>query len=49
MSIFIANLAFAGNAESINTAKMAIILASVTAGAIGFLWLKVLSRPERTG
>jgi NhaA family Na+:H+ antiporter len=49
MAIFIANLAFAGNAESINTAKMAILLASVTAGAGGFLWLKLLSRPERAG
>jgi len=49
MSIFIANLAFAGNAEAINAAKMAILVASVTAGAGGFLWLKVLSRPEMTG
>jgi NhaA family Na+:H+ antiporter len=48
MSIFIANLAFAGNAEAINTAKMAILAASVTAGAGGFLWLKVFSRPEMT-
>ena len=49
MSIFIANLAFAGNVASINAAKMAILVASATAGAIGFLWLKVLSRPEMTG
>ena len=49
MSIFIANLAFAGNAEAINAAKMAILVASVTAGAGGFLWLKVLRRPEMTG
>jgi len=48
MSIFIANLAFAGNAEAVNAAKMAILVASVTAGASGFLWLKVLSRPEMT-
>jgi NhaA family Na+:H+ antiporter len=49
MSIFIANLAFAGNAEPINAAKMAILVGSVTAGACGFLWLKVLSRPDMTG
>jgi NhaA family Na+:H+ antiporter len=48
MSIFIANLAFAGNADAINAAKMAILVASVTAGAGGFFWLKVFSRPEMT-
>jgi len=46
MSIFIANLAFAGNAEAINAAKMAILVASVTAGAGGFLCLAVFNRPE---
>jgi len=40
MSIFITNLAFAGSAEAINISKMAILLASLTAGAIGFLWLR---------
>jgi len=49
MSIFIANLAFAGNMETINTSKMAILLASMTAGTIGFLWFKLLARPETTG
>ncbi|MDF0666012.1 MAG: Na+/H+ antiporter NhaA [Nitrospira sp.] len=48
MSIFIANLAFAGNAEIIRASKMAILLASLTAGVIGFLWLKILSNPEVT-
>jgi Na+:H+ antiporter, NhaA family len=47
MSIFITNLAFAGEAEVINASKMAILLASVTAGAIGFIWLKLLGRPNR--
>ena len=42
MSIFIANLAFAGHAENVNASKMAILLASLTAGIIGFLWLKFL-------
>lgn len=42
MSIFITNLAFVGSIETINASKMAILLASLTAGAIGFLWLKLL-------
>lgn len=46
MSIFITNLAFAGNTELISASKMAIVLASLTAGVIGFLWLKLLSKPE---
>jgi NhaA family Na+:H+ antiporter len=45
MSIFITNLAFVGNAEIINSSKMAILLASLTAGTIGFLWLKLLGAP----
>jgi NhaA family Na+:H+ antiporter len=49
MSIFIANLAFAGNMETVNTSKMSILLASLTAGTIGFLWFKLLARPETTG
>ncbi len=48
MSIFITNLAFAGNTETISASKMAILLASLTAGTIGFLWLKHLSKPEAT-
>ena len=47
MSIFIANLAFAGNAETTNASKMAILFASLIAGTFGFLWLKVEGRPER--
>lgn len=46
MSIFITNLAFAGESERINASKMAILLASLTAGTIGFLWLKLFGRPE---
>ncbi len=46
MSIFITNLAFTGNAEVINASKMAIFLASLTAGTIGFIWLKLLGKPE---
>ena len=40
MSIFITNLAFAGQQEAINGSKMAILLASLAAGVIGFVWLK---------
>lgn len=48
MSIFITNLAFAGNALEINGSKMAILMASLTAGTIGFVWLKLLGQPEET-
>jgi NhaA family Na+:H+ antiporter len=48
MSIFIANLAFAGNAETINDSKMAILLASLMAGVVGFLWLQRFGEPEGT-
>jgi len=43
MSIFIANLAFAGNANLVNASKMAILLASLAAGGLGFLWLRLSS------
>jgi Na+:H+ antiporter, NhaA family len=46
MSIFITNLAFAGDAAVINASKMAILLASVTAGAFGFIWLKLMGSPN---
>lgn len=40
MSIFITNLAFLSNPEIINASKIAILLASLTAGALGFMWLR---------
>jgi Na+:H+ antiporter, NhaA family len=40
MSIFITNLAFAGDMATINTTKIAILLASMAAGIVGFLWLQ---------
>jgi NhaA family Na+:H+ antiporter len=46
MSIFITNLAFVGEGNVINDSKMAILLASLTAGTSGFLWLKLLGTPE---
>lgn len=45
MSIFITNLAFAGAPEVINASKIAILLASLTAGILGFMWLKFLGQP----
>ena len=45
MSIFITNLAFAGDPVTINSSKMAILLASLMAGTVGFLWLRWVCRP----
>lgn len=47
MSIFITNLAFAGQAELVNGSKMAILLASLVAGLAGFGWLKLMGGPAR--
>ena len=44
MSIFITNLAFGANLEIINASKIAILLASLTAGTSGFLWLKLAGK-----
>ena len=44
MSIFITNLAFANSASVINASKMAILVASLLAGTIGFLVLRFFSR-----
>lgn len=51
MSIFITNLAFIGGepgfiASTVNSSKMAILLASLTAGTAGFIWLKLLGQPN---
>lgn len=46
MSIFITNLAFVGNASMIDSSKIAILLASTTAGIFGFAWLKLFGQPE---
>ncbi len=42
MSIFIAQIAFNGNPAVISNSKMAILLASILAGAAGFTWLRLL-------
>ena len=45
MSIFITNLAFAGQPGLVNASKMAILAASLSAGLLGFAWLKLLGAP----
>ena len=47
MSIFIANLAFAGDAAAVNASKMAILVASLAAGILGFLWLRSSPPPPQ--
>jgi Na+:H+ antiporter, NhaA family len=49
MSIFITNLAFAEAPEFINSSKLAVLLASVTAGALGLLWLRSAPRTSSSG
>ncbi|WP_310494573.1 Na+/H+ antiporter NhaA [Dechloromonas sp.] len=48
MSIFITNLAFAGSVELVNASKMAILMASLVAGALGFVWLRFSGSPGNT-
>ncbi len=43
MSIFITNLAFTGNLAVITASKIAVLLASLIAGVIGFMWLRFLT------
>ena len=44
MSIFIAELGFAGQAENLLMAKTGVLFASLIAGVIGFLWLFLTSK-----
>ncbi len=46
MSIFIAELAFAGTPENLIMAKTAILLASLLAGICGYLWLLFTTRKK---
>jgi len=46
MSIFITNLAFIGDAQIINASKIAVLLASLTAGVVGFIWLRLVTKAE---
>ena len=54
MSIFITNLAFVGGepafvANTVNASKMAILVASLSAGIGGYLWLSILSKRAAAG
>jgi NhaA family Na+:H+ antiporter len=44
MSIFIANLAFGDDAHLVTASKLAILLASLTAGLVGVAWLSAVGR-----
>lgn len=46
MSIFITNLAFSGDIEMINASKIAVLLASLCAGLIGYLWLFFVGKKQ---
>jgi NhaA family Na+:H+ antiporter len=45
MSIFITNLAFGGQAQAVVASKMAILVASLTSGVLGYAWLKLGGAP----
>ena len=47
MSIYITNLAFHDSASLINSSKMAILVASLAAGGLGFVWLRFFSPAPR--
>jgi NhaA family Na+:H+ antiporter len=44
MSIFITNLAFADHQALINSSKLAVLIASLIAGMLGLLWLRLAPR-----
>ena len=46
MSIFITNLAFVGSLDIINAAKMSILLASLLAGFVGYLWFMLFGKAD---
>ena len=48
ISIFITNLAFEGQLELINASKIAVFTASLLAGLIGLLWLRVVCKMPET-
>jgi len=41
MSIFITNLAFGGQAATVDASKLAILVASLASGVLGYVWLKL--------
>jgi NhaA family Na+:H+ antiporter len=49
MSIFITNLAFSGSLDIINAAKMSILLASLVAGFVAYLWFMLFGKLNLSG
>lgn len=49
MSIFVTNLAFPGKVDTIIASKIAILLASLIAGVIGYAWLRFFGQPLASG
>lgn len=49
MSIFVAQLAFNDNYELLNSAKIAILFASVISASLGYFWLKWVGHNRRYG
>ncbi len=47
MSIFVAELAFAQEETLLFQAKVGILLASILAGLIGFIWLRFIAKPPK--
>ena len=47
MSIFVADLAFINNPELIFQAKIGILSASLTAGVLGFIWLRFIAKSAK--
>ena len=48
MSIFVAQLGFSNNDELLLMAKTGILTASLLAGVAGFIWLYLVSEPQKT-
>jgi NhaA family Na+:H+ antiporter len=49
MSIFIAELGFAGQPDLLVMAKTGVFAASLVSGVAGFLWLRMLGDPRHGG
>ncbi len=45
MSMFVADLAFAGKEDLIFQAKVGILTASILAGFFGYIWLRFVAKP----
>ncbi|HEY5734652.1 MAG TPA: Na+/H+ antiporter NhaA [Gammaproteobacteria bacterium] len=46
MSIFIAELGFAGQEDALLMAKTGVLFASLIAGTAGFLWMRIFTSPD---